>query len=319
MTFRQIQAFLLVVRTGTIAAAADHMGLTQSGVSRLVTELSRNVGFELFDRVGRGVKPTARGMAFFKVAEGVYDNAQTLQRLAGEIREGVNDRVRLSCLPTVATAVLPAVLEHFHRKYPNVFVDVHAQPPAELPNFLSSGKLDFALTLGLFQIDGYHIEPFAHSQYILAVHKDHVLAQKKLVGRGDLVGHSLIGFESDSLLRPNDDEAKLIGEAANETSKRIWCQSSMVRYALLSNKRYVNVAEPFSFPLFAPHNIVARNFTPNVTTEMQIVMPSENVQVPLYHDLRNWFRQATTEFAIRNKLPIKVVDDPSASVANQTA
>ena len=265
MTFRQIQAFLLVVRTGTIAAAADHMGLTQSGVSRLVSELSRNVGFELLDRV------------------------------------------RLSCLPTVAISVLPAVLERFHRKYPNVFVDVHAQPPAELPNFLSSGKLDFAVTMGLFQLDGFHIEPFARSQYILAVHKEHVLAKKDLVEQRDLVGHDLIGFESDSMLRPNDDEAKLIGDAVTDTSKRIWCQSSMVRYALLSNKRYVNVAEPFSFPLFAPHNIVARNFTPNVTTEMQFVMPAGNVQVPLYDDLREGFCQATAAFAKQHNLPIEVV------------
>lgn len=313
MTFRQIQAFLLVVRTGTIAAAADHMGLTQSGVSRLVSELSRNVGFELFDRVGRGVKPTARGMAFFKVAEGVYDNAQTLQRLAGEIREGVNDRVRLSCLPTVAISVLPAVLERFHRKYPNVFVDIHAQPPAELPNFLSSGKLDFAVTLGLFQMDGFHIEPFARCQYILAVHKEHVLAKKDLVEQRDLVGHDLIGFESDSMLRPNDDEAKLIGEAVTDTSKRIWCQSSMVRYALLSNKRYVNIAEPFSFPLFAQHNIVARTFSPNVTTEMQFVMPAGNVQVPIYSDLRDGFREATAAFAAQHNLPIKVVQSQASS------
>lgn len=89
MTFRQIHAFILVVRTGTFAAAADHMGLTQSGVSRLITKLSRNVDFELFDRIGRGVRPTSRGLAFFKIAEGVYDNTQTLQRAAAEIREGV--------------------------------------------------------------------------------------------------------------------------------------------------------------------------------------------------------------------------------------
>ncbi|MEM5475194.1 LysR family transcriptional regulator [Pacificibacter sp. AS14] len=306
MTFRQIHAFILVVRFGTFAAAADHMGLTQSGVSRLITELSRNVGFELFDRVGRGVRPTARGMAFFKVAEGVYDNAQTLQRVAAEIREDVDDRIRLACIPTLATAVLPAALEEFHAKYPNVFVDILAQNPQEVISSFSDRKADLGVTLGFCQMDGVHNEIFAKADYILAVHKDHVLARLKKISSKDLAGHEVMGFENDSVLLPNDDETLLLADVSGKTSKRIWCQTSWVRYALLSNKRYVNVAEPFSFPIFAKHDIVARPFSPQVTTDLRFVMHNEKLHIPMYQDLTASFRSSVEHFGLEHDLPIYV-------------
>jgi len=304
MTFRQLQAFLLVVRTGTLAAAADHMGLTQSGVSRLVTELSRNVGFELFTRSGRGVAPTARGMAFFKVAEGVYENAETLQRIAGEIRDGIEDRIRLACLPTIASSVLPLALESFSTKYPNVFIDIHAMEPAEAIEGLGAGQIDFGISYQLCEISGMKSLPLATYHYILAVHKDHVLAQKEEITARDLAGHSLMGFQNDSMLIPNDDEDKLMGDYSSTASKNIWCQSSVVRYALLANKRHVNVAEPFSYPLFAPHGIVKRPFTPSVDSELFFILPTDKVELPMYVALQNDILRATHDFAVKHDLPI---------------
>ncbi len=306
MTFRQLQAFLLVVRTGTLAAAADHMGLTQSGVSRLVTELSRNVGFELFSRVGRGVRPTTQGMAFFKIAEGVYDSAESLQRAAAEIREGIEDRVRLACLPTVGAAVLPAVLESFHQSYPNAFVDIYDQHSIETFQAFSENKLDFAVTHKMGHLEGVQTEAFVAAEYVFAVHKDHELANHKVIRNTDLRGHSHLGFESETMLLPNDDENRLIGEASGTISKRIWCQSSVMRYALLANKRNVNIAEPFSLPLFKPHGVVARRFEPRVTIELEFAIPTENVNVSMYLDLKRAFRKATASFAALHDLPIFV-------------
>jgi len=306
MTFRQLQAFLLVVRTGTLSAAADHMGLTQSGVSRLVTELSRNVGFELFTRAGRGVQPTARGLAFFKVAEGVYDNAETLQRIAGEIRDGSEDRIRLACLPTIASAVLPAAIEIFHSKYPNVFIDIHAMQSGEAIEAFAAHKLDFAISYQMCEMEGLVSHKLGSYHYILAVHKDHVLAQKETVCARDLTGHSLMGFTNDSLFIPNNDEAKLVGDFSKAATKNIWCQSSIVRYALLANKRNVNIAEPFSYPLFAPHGVTMRPFTPNVESDLFFVLPTDKVDTPMYQDLQQSFSKATRDFASQHNLPIRV-------------
>lgn len=191
-------------------------------------------------------------------------------------------------------------------KYPNVFVDILAQHPPEMITSFNDRKVDFGVTLGFCQMDGVHTEVFAHADYILAVHKDHVLASRGEVSSKDLAGHEVMGFENDSVLLPNDDETRLLADVHGKTSKRIWCQASQVRYSLLSNKRYVNVAEPFSFPIFAAHNVVARPFNPRVTTDLRFVLPSENFHIPMFRDLMQSFRSATQRFASEHALPIYV-------------
>lgn len=75
---------------------------------------------------------------------------------------------------------------------------------------------------------------------------------------------------------------------------------------MLANKRNVNVAEPFSLPLFKPHGIVARRFEPQVTIEMEFAMPTENTNLSMYIDLMQAIRKATASFAARHDLPISV-------------
>ena len=124
MTFRQLQAFVHIVRLGAIVAAAEAMGLTQSGVSRMISELERGIGFKLFVRSGRGVKPTSEGLRFFKEVERSITEIEALGRLAEEIRLGFGRRLRVSCLPTMSTTVLPLALQDFQERYPNTVVEI---------------------------------------------------------------------------------------------------------------------------------------------------------------------------------------------------
>jgi len=214
--------------------------------------------------------------------------------------------VRLACLPTLGSSILPASLESFHENYPNAFIDVYDQHPLETLEAFNDKKVDFAVTHKIGNVEGIHTEAFATADYVFAVHKDHELAKQKVVKNTDLSGHSHMGFESEAMFLPNDDETQLIGETSGSISKRIWCQSSVMRYALLANKRNVNIAEPFSLPLIAPHGIVARKFEPKVTIEMEFAMPTENANVPMYVELKRAIRKATASFGAGHNLPIFV-------------
>ena len=51
MHFKQVQAFRFVMMTGAASRAAELMRVSQPAVSRAISELERNVGFPLFNRV----------------------------------------------------------------------------------------------------------------------------------------------------------------------------------------------------------------------------------------------------------------------------
>ena len=62
VTLTQLQAFLTVVRRGSVTAAAEELVVTQPSVSAAVSALERELGVELTERAGRSLKPTAAGI-----------------------------------------------------------------------------------------------------------------------------------------------------------------------------------------------------------------------------------------------------------------
>ena len=64
VTLNQLSSFLAVAREGSVSAAAEKLYVTQPSISAAVSALSRELGVELTERVGRGVGLTAAGKAF---------------------------------------------------------------------------------------------------------------------------------------------------------------------------------------------------------------------------------------------------------------
>ncbi|WP_194088884.1 LysR family transcriptional regulator [Vibrio hibernica] len=64
MNIKQLMALKAIMATGTTKSAASHLGLSQSGVSRLLTQLESELNLELFERrKGRLiVKPESRNL-----------------------------------------------------------------------------------------------------------------------------------------------------------------------------------------------------------------------------------------------------------------
>ncbi len=89
ITFTQLTAFLAVVRGGSVTAAADELVVTQPSVSSALAALGRELGCELFERAGRGIRLTEAGAAFRPYAEDVVG-------LLGEGRQAAREAADLS-------------------------------------------------------------------------------------------------------------------------------------------------------------------------------------------------------------------------------
>jgi DNA-binding transcriptional LysR family regulator len=59
----RLRVFRAVVASGSVNAAATNLGYTASAVSQHVAALQRETGLALLARSGRGVEPTAVGLA----------------------------------------------------------------------------------------------------------------------------------------------------------------------------------------------------------------------------------------------------------------
>jgi LysR family transcriptional regulator, low CO2-responsive transcriptional regulator len=120
ITVTQLSAFLAVIRGGSVTAAAEQLVVTQPSVSSAIAALGRELGCELFERAGRGIRLTAAGAAFAPYAEdviGLLDNARSAAREAA----GVEARtLQIAAVTTAAESFVPGMMRTFSQRHPEI-------------------------------------------------------------------------------------------------------------------------------------------------------------------------------------------------------
>ncbi|MBE0552622.1 MAG: LysR family transcriptional regulator [Rhodobacteraceae bacterium] len=138
-----MRSFLAVADTGSVTAAADRLGRTQSAVSLQIKRLEENLGQPLFNRLARGVALTPRGAQLLPYARRVVsllDEAAIALRekpLTGPVRVGIPDEY--------SGTVLPRALAAFDERHEGVQVTVRCDHSEGQMRALEADDLDLAV------------------------------------------------------------------------------------------------------------------------------------------------------------------------------
>jgi DNA-binding transcriptional LysR family regulator len=120
ITVTQLTAFLAVVRGGSVTAAADELIVTQPSVSAAIAALSRELGSELFERAGRGIRPTDAGIAFTPYAEDVMGLLDEGRRAAREAASVAASKLKIAAVTTAAESFVPPLMRAFQVEHPGL-------------------------------------------------------------------------------------------------------------------------------------------------------------------------------------------------------
>jgi DNA-binding transcriptional LysR family regulator len=147
LKLRDLHVFFTVVQRGSMAKAATHLGVSQPAVSEVIGDLEHALGVRLLDRSAHGVEPTVYGRALLKRSRAAFD----------ELKQGIKDiefladptagELRIGCVESIASAILPPVIERFSQEYPRIVLhvtDAVTTANLELPQ-LRERVLDFVL------------------------------------------------------------------------------------------------------------------------------------------------------------------------------
>lgn len=107
---RALEAFLMVMRSGSISSAAAELSVSQPAVSRHIRDLETATGLHLFDRIGNRVSPTEAAHALAGEVERAFVGLSEIEIAAREIRRGRRDRLRLAAMPALSMNLLPDVV-----------------------------------------------------------------------------------------------------------------------------------------------------------------------------------------------------------------
>jgi LysR family transcriptional regulator, low CO2-responsive transcriptional regulator len=120
ITLTQLRSFLAVLRTGSVTAAAEELVVTQPSVSAAVSALSRELGVELTQRVGRSIQASPAGEAFAPFAADVIGLLDQGGRAAHEAADIASSELRLAAVTTAGEHIVPPLIEAFSTLHPQI-------------------------------------------------------------------------------------------------------------------------------------------------------------------------------------------------------
>jgi DNA-binding transcriptional LysR family regulator len=145
ITVTQLRSFVAVVDTGSVTGAADQLHVTQPSVSAAVSALSKEVGVELTERVGRNVELRPAGRTFAPYAMHVIGLLDKGSYAAREAAGAAERELRIAAVTTAAEHVVPPLVQDFSAKHPDLSVVLDVGNREQVFRKLASHEADVAI------------------------------------------------------------------------------------------------------------------------------------------------------------------------------
>ncbi|WP_088140260.1 LysR family transcriptional regulator [Achromobacter xylosoxidans] len=163
----QIELLVAAVEMGSFSAASAELGCTQSRISHSIAELERSLGVRLLERTHAGCTPTQAGHR-------VLARAREILHLTREIEQESHDHldlkgtVRVACIRSAATHLLPYAIETLERECPGVHLEVldgcHSYD--SVMEMLEQGSADIGITRELKET-AFRMKSLVSDQYVV--------------------------------------------------------------------------------------------------------------------------------------------------------
>jgi len=176
-SIRYFRTFIAVARHGSFAAASEHVSLTPAAVGLQIQALENDLGFLLFDRMGRSIMLNRRGHALLPMAHqliALYDRMRTQDP---EQIEPVGS-ISVATIATAMQVVVRAVLS-MRQAYPRLETKPDISYSGDLVSRVKEGEIDAAIS-----VRGPHRLPAGVLWTPLYTEPLVFLCSKRLAGKG---------------------------------------------------------------------------------------------------------------------------------------
>ena len=196
MDLRALQIFKAVVDEGGVARAAERLHCVQSNVSTRIRQLEDVLGTRLFERAGKRLTVTPRGVV-------LHGYAVRLLELADEARQAMKGsgtlctELRIGAIVTTATLQLPHALTEFHRKHPAVQLRVNVATSDTIVRDVLGQELDVGFVAGQPPHDELRQIELDAEELVLLTDRDH----PSIRSTNDLTNTMIIGFREGCAYR----------------------------------------------------------------------------------------------------------------------
>lgn len=139
-------AFIKTVECGSFTEAAELLNYSQSGISRMISDLESEWKVTLLERSRSGVRLTSDGMKLLPYAESLCEEYRKLKMQVDDLNGLRTGLIRIATISSTATHWLPKIIKEFQKDYPNIRFELLLGYYFEIEQWIAEGRADCGFT-----------------------------------------------------------------------------------------------------------------------------------------------------------------------------
>ncbi len=199
MDIRSIQTFLRVAELKSFTRAAEELNYVQSTVTTQIQQLEKELGYPLFDRIGKKVSLTNLGLEFLNYAYEIHHTVEKAEML-GKTPEDIHGVLRLGVSESILFGAMMELLPIFKEQYKNLDLRIKTGHTTELLEQLKQNQLDM-----LYLSANLNTEPnltchYVHTEHMIFISgAGHLLAKKQRISMEELMQYDFLITEREGI------------------------------------------------------------------------------------------------------------------------
>jgi DNA-binding transcriptional LysR family regulator len=180
-----------VARYGSIRKAAEALHIASSALNRRILDLEEELGCDLFERLPRGVRPTAAGELFIDYVRRAISDLDTATSRIEQLRGLVRGQIKIAAVESVAGGLLPRAITLFQSTHPRVRFEVTIGAPESLLQRLLEDQADLILTHNAINNRNISVAASARWPFFALVGASHPLASNREIRLRDCLRYPI--------------------------------------------------------------------------------------------------------------------------------
>lgn len=178
MNIQKYMSFVKAVKYGSFTKAAQKLNYSQSGISRMISDLEKEWKVVLLERGKGGINLTSDGLRLLPYAKSLVDEYEKLQMQVDELNGLQSGLIRIGTFSSVATHWLPKIIKRFQKDYPNIDYELLLGDYSEIERWISDGTVDFGFVRSPAKA-GLETEFLAEDPLVAVLPENHPLAKEE--------------------------------------------------------------------------------------------------------------------------------------------
>jgi DNA-binding transcriptional LysR family regulator len=194
-----VTVLMAVVEAGSMARAAEGLGLTPSGVGRAIQRLEARIGVRLLDRTTRTMRLTEEGRRFHENVGPLLDGIEAAALEAAGTAVRVRGRLRVNIDPFFSQVLLADHVAEFLASYPEVRLELVMR---DAVGDLVADGFDLALRFGDPPVGAFTAQNLFETRVLTVAAPSYLARAGRPAHPRDLGDHAVIDFWDAAHGRP---------------------------------------------------------------------------------------------------------------------